>query len=311
MVEFLRSNPLFLIAAVLVGLLIFVSLFLSVKGKPKAEPQKEEKVEEPKAEEEPALLTLVRKKDKAKKLKKTKEKPTVEKLFEKKTTQKEEGSKEKDDNSKYSEEEFLKDKQFVKTSKTVSKVKKLEQQEEVVEEVSNEDKPIISYSEEPERRSVKRRIARQKHGHFDKSRRLKRCIDVNDFDDMFCSHISDDYLNFDVDTHLRNTEIITDSLYKRASQTLANSSVKILGDEEEEHEHSVEIRSNKDSMKAWIETKRQEELSKLMAKDVEDEEHNSLEFVGDEEDVGFDMKNVLLVDSIMKRKTLKKNKNSK
>ena len=326
MIDFLMSNPLFLIVIVLLFMLMFVMLFLRVKSKntKQAEEKKEDKkVDEKQPEElneepqknteqteEPQVLTLKRKKDK--KLKKTKEKPSVERIFAKQRQEaKEEKSKSKDD-LKYSEEEFLKDRQFVKTSKSVSKLAKIEKQpEEVVKEgTANEDKPIIQYSEKTSR-STRKTLARQKHGHFDRSRRLKRCIDTNDFDDMFCSHISEDYSNFDVDSHLRKTEIITDSLYKRASQTLANSAVKILGDEEDEHEVSGQIRSNKESMKIWLEEKRREELSKLIIRDNEDNNDEDVVVRDEFDDISLDAKNLLVVDSIMNRKSLKRNKEGK
>lgn len=323
MIDFLMSNPLLIVVVVLLAMLLFVMLFLRVKSKDskKAKENEDSKVEqeakieqseEQKKEQgeektdESQVLTLKRKKDKTKRLKKTKEKPSIERIFAKKKDESTASQSSGDDDSKYSEEEFLKDRQFVKTSKTVSKLAKMEQQLEPdsQEEVANEDKPIIQYTESVSR-GTRKILTRQKHGHFDRSRRLKRCVDTNDFNDMFCSHISEDYLNFDIDSHLRKTEIITDSLYKRASQTIANSAVKILGDEEDEHEYSAEIRSNKESMKIWLEQKRREELSRIMSGDsgLEDDE----EVVRDEfEDINLDAKNLLVVDSIMKRKTLRK-----
>lgn len=241
---------------------------------------------------------LVFKKKDSKKLKKTKQKPTISRVYEKVEQNKSE--KVDDVQPNISEDELLSKMQFVNSSKTVSRLVKNED----FQKQDDDDFDIVhEHVHEGDGPCVVEELSKLKnHGHFDKSRRLSRCIKNNDFEDMFSSHISDDYLNIDSDRHLNLGEDFSTKLYDRASKTLANSDAKIIvddGDFDDESYHE-----KKDTMKSWLENRRREEMARFMVDSKSDESPSE-----ESEDVESDeisARTLILSEMIMNRKRASK-----
>lgn len=210
-----------------------------------------------------------------------------------------------------SEEEFLKSRQFVNSGK--KKISKLvyiapeesHEQDNAQLEVKNEQDANKS---EPELQKPSR--IRKIDGHFDHSRRLRKSIESDSFDDMFASHISGEYLTIESDRHL-DEDRYSEKLFERTSQMIANSEGKVLVSGEDEHSHqiltglppSTSIKSDKDYMRNWLDQKRHEELRKIMSDD--DVSNDNDEEDSSEEDLNLDSKNLLMVSSVMNRKKMK------
>ena len=259
------------------------------------------------SDDEPKLVFKRKKSAKQKKLKKIKEQPKISKVYERVET------KHKQEDAKIvepdiSEEELLKKMQFVNTSKTVSKLVKNEPVQEGMVDENNEE-IIHEHVHTGDGPCVVEEIAKlKKHGHFDRSKRLSRCIKENDFDNMFESHISEDYMNINVDRHLNIGKDFSSSLYERASKTLANSDAKILIDNDDAPNKLLNSASDyNDSMKVWLENRRREELAKFMLNHDSDGNDESNFDVEDFEINGISAKSLMVGQAVMKRKGTSKN----
>lgn len=121
-------------------------------------------------------------------------------------------------------------------------------------------------------------------------------------DDMFCSHISEKYMNMnDIEKHIRNCSEIREKLFHRAADTIANSSSKFSISEEGKIKEPLTGISKRD----WLEQRRQEELQKILI--TGDESKQDLDNDYDYEsivkgDAGINLRTILVVDSILKRK---------
>lgn len=239
----------------------------------------------------------VEQKEKKKKLKKLK--PEITRVYEKKKLQSKETYKEEEKQDPI-EEEFLKKMQFVKTSKNVSRLKPYTPEEEQIQESFEE----MSFAEEdcP--------ICEEKHksSYFDRSRRLSNMIKDGTFDDLFCSHISEKYMNMDdISRHIRNCDEIEQRLFERTAKTLANSEAKVNIDEN----GKVGKLEDKDAMRAWLEERRRQELAKFVTGNNEEfvvaTDYNYDDIVQDEFDLS--ARTVLVVDSILNRKGKKTTNN--
>lgn len=148
--------------------------------------------------------------------------------------------------------------------------------------------------------------------YFDKSRRLSRYVSEEDFDNLFDSHISDQYMNINTKKHLNVGKKFNKSLYSMASYVLAHGEIKILDDQE------LTVKSNR---KIWLKRKSKEEYKRMMREgqeidDFMDEEIRQDEAVADYIDeyyndelegegiisaVTLDPQNMLKVDSVLHR----------
>lgn len=315
MLEFLISNPMIVIAVILVVMLLVISLFFSVKKKKKdknvdvdkdVSKEGNEETEKPNenSEEKPKLIFKRKRADKEKKLKKAKEKPSVQKIYER-APKKEHTEESAEAKSSISEEELLQKMQFVKSSKKVSKLVKNEDIEEL-QAVSEVIGDMKDGEESSQISQTLLNLTEQKHGHFDKSRRLHRCIQDNNFDEMFCSHISDSYLNINSDKHLKVDQDFESKLFDRTSKMLANSGAKVLVDESTvDGDVNTSIKVDKNYMKSWLEEKRREELANLISVSNKIEESESEDLFEVKEDE-FNARNLILGQVLMSRKKISK-----
>lgn len=311
MLEFLISNPMIVIAVILVVMLLVISLFFSVKKKKKdknvdvdkdVSKEGNEETEKPNenSEEKPKLIFKRKRADKEKKLKKAKEKPSVQKIYER-APKKEHTEESAEAKSSISEEELLQKMQFVKSSKKVSKLVKNEDIEEL-QAVSEVIGDMKDGEESSQISQTLLNLTEQKHGHFDKSRRLHRCIQDNNFDEMFCSHISDSYLNINSDKHLKVDQDFESKLFDRTSKMLANSGAKVLVDESSvDGDVNTSIKVDKNYMKSWLEDKRREELANLISvkNKIEENQEDGIEELKEDE---FNARSLLLGQILMNRK---------
>lgn len=302
--EFLFQNPLILVSLVLVVMIGLAYIIVKPRKKKNTkqenEKPKSENITETTGEPQTSDGTPVsasednsNQQKKKKKLKKLK--PEITKVYEKKKLKSKEEK--KPEELSPIEEEFLKKMQFVKTSKNISRLKPYIQ-EEVIEE-NNIDELTVPPIEES--------VVQEKKSRFDRTRRLSKMIKEGTLDDMFCSHISEKYMNMDdISRHIRNCDEIEQKLFDRAAKTMANSESKIAISEE----GKIQTLSDKDSMKAWLEERRREELAKFVAANNEnvglDNGYEYEDIVQD--DVDLSARNVLVVDSILNRKGKSKSK---
>ena len=320
MINFFEQNPMLFVVLIFVIFCLIIYTLLKNEGKRKKKSaikkeskdkkleEKVEKTEKSDIPEEKALdevtesssdvkdeqkdKSLIKKK---KTVKKTKNKPEITKVYEK-TEKKVEETKSEEYAPSISEDELLSKLQFVKSSNTVSKLTKFSSLEQKEQEMIEE--ALVEYEEyKPE--NIK------STQHFDKTRRLSKCIECGSFDDMFCSHISEHYLNIDSSRHLKIGADFEEKLYGRAAETLANSSAKVDSDVPRETV-SAEGLTRKESMKSWIENKKREELAKFSIVAGNQPDHYIVDC--EHEDIDLSAKNLLVVDSILNRKRLSNNK---
>ena len=317
----LNSNPFALLAVGVV--IVFILMFIFVRpDKKKSNKNVDKKKEEvkatkqEKAEDEEKINTedVDKNKDenvtessvdedeeensvnsKKKKVKKAKTKPEITQVYQR--TEKKEVVNENVSDDGISEE-LLSRAQFVNTSKTVSKFAgfNAEQKEDVDDELISEEfsEEISGNCEE-----CKRIIT-----HFDRSRRLSKIIKEDSFDQMFMDHLTDRYMNIDVNKHLHD---IDKRIYERASEMLSNSDVKVLVDSEDSDVPVHEIKNDKDFMRAWLESRKTQQYESLLSSDADLKSEIATErFVNN--DVKITAKNLIVSNAVMNRKGLKRNR---
>ena len=296
--EFIFQNPLILLGIVLM-LLILSVYFISKTGNKKSsnkktEDKKEAVSQDSVADGEQGALPQDDKNAKKKKLKKLK--PEITRVYEKKQLQSKVEKVDSVDDKSAEEEELLKRMQFVKSSGKVSKLKPYvsEKIEENFENVVEEQPVFDNLVQEVEELKTST--------HFDRTRRLSKMIKDDTFDDMFCSHISEKYMNMDdIEKHIRNCSEIQEKLYHRAAETMANSEVKVsINDDGKVNENIDRI-----GLKSVVEEKKREALANFMFAAGEYKE--SVEADYDYEDivsgeVDLSARNILVVDALLKRK---------
>lgn len=323
MINFFEQNPMLFVVLVFVLFCLIIYILLKLDGKKKKkksaikkeskEKKSEERVEtteksdigaEEKAldevtesstdvEDEKKDKSLIKKK---KTVKKAKNKPEITRVYEK-TEKKVDKTPTEEYAPSISEDELLSKMQFVKSSNTVSKLTKFSSLEQKEQEML--EGALVEY-EEYKPQEIKKEVQ-----HFDKTRRLSKCVECGSFDDMFCSHISEHYLNIDSSRHLKIGDDFEEKLYGRAAETLANSSAKVDNDVPRETV-SAEGLTRKDSMKSWIENKKREELAKFSIVAGNQPDHYIVDC--EHEDIDLSAKNLLVVDSIINRKRLSNSK---
>lgn len=303
--EFLFQNPLILLAIVLIVMAGLAKVIIKPRKKKTAETKVSKvkdsnKITETTGEPDTNIGAPVSEseeiKEEKKKRKLKKLKPEITKVYEKKKLKSKEETEEKKEDLSQIEEEFLKRMQFVKTSKTVSRLKPYTE-EEMMQQIQQEQISELTMAEE------ECPICKEEHksSYFDKSRRLSKMIQDGSFDDMFCSHISEKYMNMDeISRHIRNCDEIEEKLFERTARTMANSESKVSVTED----NKINQLKDKDSMKAWLEERRRQELAKYVKSNNEDvgtgDSFDYEDLIQD--DVDLSARNVLVVDSILNRK---------
>lgn len=304
--EILKENPLILIALVLVFLVLIVKVLLKPVQKKKVEKKSTEEVV--KTDEnagsdnaEQIVQTETMKEEpiakEKKKLKKLK--PEITKVYEKKELQPTDDSKNKIlEEKSQKEEEILKSMQFVKSSKNVERLKPLTAMELEEREKLRLEQELLNQQVQEAGFFEEKIDLKNKSTHFDRTRRLSKMIKEDSFDDMFCSHISEKYMNMsDLEKHLRNCDEIQTKLFNRVAETIVNSEIRVTND----------VKGNYDEGKIGIdelEGRRREYIAKFLAEannseDAQDE-YSIEEYV--DNDVDLSARNILIVDSILKRK---------
>ena len=317
MIEFLNSNP--IIALAIAVVVVFVLMFVFVKpGKKKTKKstnqEKSDKKETSEQKTEQGQLEEKSKTDEAvekqqndesevvvkKKVKRAKQKPEISQVYQRTSLKDSENNDKKEEIEVVGDDDdFEKRAQFVKTSNKVSKFVGFsdiaEKEMELVEELS--EMPVSDFDENCE-------LCEKKQKHFDHSRRLSKMVQDESFDDMLTAHISDKYLNINVDKHLKLGDDFSEKLFDRALKTLSNSSAKVIVDELGQNMESDKIYGDKDYMKTWLEERRREELAKIMViSDKINEDELSEEFIDAvKHDIDLSPKNIIVVDSIINRK---------
>lgn len=197
-------------------------------------------------------------------------------------------------------------KSFVRKSYRANKFATRNKMLQVPEEIPQvqEQKPVELTPEEQRKQRYSK--------YFDKSRRLSKYVSEEDFDNLFDSHISEQYMNINTKKHLNVGKKFNKSLYSMASYVLAHGEIKITDDQE------LSIKSNR---KKWLKRKSKEEYKRMMSEgqetdDFMDEEIRQDEAVADyindyyndELDgegilsaVNLDPQNMLKVDSVLHR----------
>jgi len=223
---------------------------------------------------------------------------------------------------KKEESELLGRMEFVKSSKTVSKLTKRKEmlkmpEQKPVEIVIPQQQPIqqTPVQPEPEKKLSHFEAKRARNAqYFDKNRRLSKYISEGDLDSLFSSHISDAYMNIDMDRHLKLDYKFNKRLFDRAARTLSYGEIKITDDKN---------LSEKAYRKSWLKQRRREERMSIindgndyvpdflddeimmdeMHDDYIDEYYNE-DLEGNSIRAGVDLapKNLLAVDSILYRK---------
>ncbi len=281
-------NPLFLLTLMFLLFIVIILVLLKL-SKDKVKEKKEVATEtvskeEKKSEQEIKPEEEIKPQRRVKGISKKK---SVQRVFQPKTE-----TLEKEPVNKFTEitdreEEFLKKMQFVNINKNVSKLTRVEVQEPEPEEV-------LETQEQLPEDQPKVEVSPKKYGDsFNRSRRILKMVEQDNFDNMFASHIKDDYLNINSNRHLNIDDSFEEKLYHRASSTLANSFGKVVTDPE----HPENNRPNLSE----IEQRRREELSKLLGRNSDDSNAVKEVLIEDEE-FNLSARNFLIIDALTKRK---------
>lgn len=310
--EFSFRNPLFLIAFILIVLVIIVKVILKPdkkKNDNKAEmitTEQSEPVDEV-VKQEPVQMDIVKQEtEKREKKKLRKLKPEITKVYEKKELKPTDESKNKIlEEKSQKEEDILKSMQFVKSSKNIERLKPLTASELEERERLRLEQEFLAQTAEQEIDVFNEKIdLKSKSTHFDRTRRLSKMIKEDSLDNMFCSHITEKYMNMDdLEKHLRNCDEIQNKLFNRVAETLVNSEIRLTND----------VNGNNDEKGIQIdelERRKREKIAKLISEsnnlnDLEIEENELDQII--EEGVDLSARNVLIIDAILKRKGRKNN----
>lgn len=341
MLEFISSNILLFVAlgVILVFALLFVVVKFSRWKTPKVtkvfekksgeasasagENKTEDKQEKPKEEktekidkdesktEETKEQTEKKETDEGEtQTKKEKPKRSVEKLYKRTVLEPEETKTEEPQTStsSISEEELLSKMEFVRSSKKVSKLVKVSKNEPLAEELETmvTDEPYLPPPEDASEQVKKSRRnyhLKEHKSHFDKSKRLSKFVEQDNFDDMFDSHISDDYLDIDVSRHLDTSEDVLTRLFDRASKTIAGSSVRLVSDDDDEEK--ANIKTDKAVEEAYLEKKKREIFAQMISEENGEDyisEDMKLGEIDIDESMKLDTRTILVADALINRK---------
>lgn len=321
--QFLLDNPLLILAAVMLLMAVFAYNIVKPRKKSKTKEKTKEKKqdenlaqkdtipvstekiekdeqssndEESKTEDVDKDIDSVDKEKKEengkqkKKVKKTKREIT--RVYEKKQIEKRVEQTDEDEKLTEKEEEFLKKMQFVKSGGKVSRLKPY-----VNENEENFEDQAFEIVEQENFEQVED-VEIKKTSRFDRTRRLSKLIQEDSLDNMFCSHISDKYMNMDdFERHLRSCNEVQEKLYQRAVDTMVNSESRMSA------ENSEKIQELKDrgAMSDWLEQRRRQELAKIISQDTNEEfEEEDAEDIVENDDLS--ARTFVVVDSLLNRK---------
>ena len=283
LIGYLYTHPIIIFFAVFLILGVvayYIIKSLSSKATPKKQEVPKEKVEKTEGQDDIKAQTEEKKTEKKDK------KPSVVRVYE---PQKDDGTSQKSQTESLDDDREV---EFVKTSANVSKFKSFKNKSKETEKnESNVDEFGFVQEKQDDCELCETGVK-----HFDHSRRLSKIIKDDSFDDMFASHISDGYMNINVDRHLSVGEDFEQSLYSRASKTLSNSDSKVLIDPSDDN---FEVKNDRDYMKSWLEDRRRSEYANTLSS--EDEDENSDINVSEKTRL-VDAKTLLVSDAVFKRK---------
>lgn len=245
MKAFIYNNQTFVMIAAVVALL--VALYFIIKALP-TKVEKKQKNSEKKADAETKIETKEPEPDKVdqniqqsaeiektqeseNKNKKEDKKPKIVHVF--KREQREDSS--NGEKKKSVDPIYDRTVEFVNTSKNIAKFKSFadESAESDSEAASTDEYGFVNDFQED------CNLCENKVKHFDHSRRLSKAIREDKFDELFESHISEKYMNIDIDKHLNLNEKFQRKLFERTERMLANSDGKIKNDEHEKSHFSL------------------------------------------------------------------------
>lgn len=186
----------------------------------------------------------------------------------------------KDENLKY--EEMSKRAEFVKTSKTISKLNRFKQENEG----ENEKQAQVNEEECKICNEIKSRI--------NHSIRLSKSINSNNFDDLFASHITEHYMLMDIDRHL--SKDIEERLYNRTAELIVNGESRVLDSGAQEKFNN--LKNDKDKLRFMLEQNRLKNEDNMQSRVVNED------ICADEYKLS--ARNIVLTDAILKRKKFRK-----
>ncbi len=305
MIDFLINSPILLL--VIGTLIVLILLFIFIKPSNKKRQKKntdkkkiDDKSNDKKTDSDEKTEQDLKEETIKKKVRRVRKKPEITQIY-KRMTNLEQTPEASDINQ--DKDDLVSRAQFVKTG---SKVSKLVGFSDIVEEElkvagSLSEMPVEDFKEDCE--DCKKQVK-----HFDHSIRLSKIVNENGFDDVLQRHISDKYLNIHAEKHVMLGEKFEEKLFDRTLKTLSNSSSKLLVDEVDESFSIEKLKSDRDYRNVWLEERRKIELANLLNKEpcLQDGcEHPKRIF----DDLNLSPKNIIAVEAITKRKSLKRNIN--
>lgn len=225
MKAFIYSNQsyMYVIGVVLVLIVfyfIFKSLPIKSKKKDKKEPEKkaDEKAKDDSVQQvekiDESISAEEKTQEETKKEKKEDKKPKIVQVF----------KRERKDESGKSVPRALdpiydRNVEFVNTSKNIAKFKSFADDVKVEEEQTLESCDDFGFVKDSQEDCG---FCEDKVKHFDHSRRLSKAIKDNNFDNMFNKHLSEKYLNINMERHLNLNEKFSSKLFERTEQMMSN-----------------------------------------------------------------------------------------
>lgn len=248
---------------------------------------------------------------------------SVEKIFKKEENSNEPkveqtSSDEDEQNSSVTEKDLLSKMKFVKSSKHISKLVRFnepiddaEANKNLNSEAESLNKEELFLNQSPsllseeastkDDENLENKVACQRH--FDKSRRLSKCIKNNNFDELFESHISEKYLNINPSRHFDENKGTTTGLFERASQTIANSDYRFYRSYGKSEDLQPVI------SEADVEQRKRELLASFISnKNSLDENNFSSNDIMEDDDVNLNAKTLMVAGELSQRKYFKNKK---
>lgn len=208
----------------------------------------------------------------------------ISKVYVRKINSNEKSEETKNNPAEEKYDELINRAEFVKKSKTISRLNRFKTENEIPSEIESENIDVET--------NGNIQFLSEKKSKFNQRRRLSEIIKSNNFDDLFASHIADAYLNIDSSRHL--SKKFEQDVYKRSEELIQNGLSRALDPEKQEQFNS--LKNDKDKLRLWLEE------SKMKANAVENSQNNNE--VNYESSIS--MKNMILAEMLLKRKKYKK-----
>ena len=152
---------------------------------------------------------------------------------------------------------------FVKSGKKVERLAKRQKMLQVPVVAPPPEPEPVAQQELPVELTAEEKRQQKFAKYFDKSRRISRSINEDDMDSLFDSHLSEAYMDIDIDRHLNIGKKFNKRLYSMASKVLAHGEIKITDDAD------LSVKANR---KAWLKKKSKEEYKRMMREGEEYED---------------------------------------